>query len=224
MAQHVPTAAPAAPSPLVEATPRRRRQLSPFGRFARRVLTHPVAMAVKRPLKDALWVLRGRTLRNPPLPDRVGAILFVCKGNICRSPFAAHLAAQLLAGSGSQIRCASAGILTTQAERSPREACAAARTFGVHLEQHTPVRLTSSLVAQFDLIVVMEASQLKSLRRSYPDAAARIWLLPLLDDRIGYARYHIADPFGQPRTAFDHCYRRIDATVRNVVRLIASRA
>jgi protein-tyrosine phosphatase len=197
-----------------------RRQLSSVGRAIRFVLTNPLAMALKAPVKDALWTVRCRRLANPPPPASVRSMLFVCKGNICRSPFAALRAAQLAAESGAAIACLSAGIATTQAERSPREACDAAEAFGVRLGAHRPIQITPSVVSQADLIIVMEAAQLLALRLAYPDSAGRIWLLSLLDERRGYARYHIADPFGKPRAEFDACYRRIDGALRPLLRLL----
>jgi protein-tyrosine phosphatase len=196
-----------------------RSSLGLVDRLVRYALTNSVAMAVKEPIKDFVWTVRGRQLANPAPPSTVRSLLFVCKGNICRSPFAAKRVAQLLGEAGSSITCASAGIETTQAGRSPREACEAAQTFGVRLDTHTPVQLTVSLVSRFDLIVVMEAAQLWALRRSYPDAADRIWLLSLLDERSGYARYHIADPFGGPLAGFESCYQRIDDALRRLLHL-----
>jgi protein-tyrosine-phosphatase len=110
------------------------------------------------------------------------------------------------------IACASAGINTRQAARPPDEACEVAVQYGLSLTDHRPQRLTRELVDANDLIVVMEAGQLESIRRAYPDAVDRTVLLSLFDRyaKGGYARYHIADPYSQPRVAFEECYRRID--------------
>ena len=83
---------------------------------------------------------------------------------------------------------------------------------GLSLTDHRPQQLTRELVDANDLIVVMEAGQLESIRRAYPDAVDRMVLLSLFDRHAkgGYARYHIADPYAQPRVAFEECYRRID--------------
>jgi hypothetical protein len=61
--------------------------------------------------------------------------------------------------------------------------------------------------------VVFEVAHLMRLRHEYPAEAGRFVLLPLLPARrtpaFGYARYNIADPFGQPGVVFDACYARI---------------
>jgi protein-tyrosine-phosphatase len=176
------------------------------------VLTHPAAMRVKQPVRDLVWRVKGNGVENPAIGEGARSLLFVCLGNICRSPFAARACARVLAAHGvTDVTCESAGIRTTQAARSPQDACEAAARVGVSLDDHVPLQLTRELVEKFDVIVVMEAVQLESLRASYPEAANRIVLLPLFagDHRGGYARYNIADPFGQPAAAFDACYERI---------------
>jgi len=189
-----------------------------------RVLTHPLMMAAKGPLKDAWWSARGHGLSNPPIPSAVRSILFVCKGNICRSPFAAARAAHLFSEAGLQgVRCTSAGIIATQAAGPPLEACEAASAYGLELDAHQPVQVTPQLISAHDITIVMDADQMLALRQAYPDAAGRIFLLPLLEPGVsrGYARYNISDPFGQPLATFGRCYRRIDSALRSLLRLIA---
>lgn len=185
----------------------------PRGGAITAMLNHPVAMAIKGPIRDLVWILRGAVLRNPPLPARVESILFVCLGNICRSPFAAVLAAERLRRDGpAGIRCASAGIRTMQDARSPRAACDVAAAYGLSLADHRPQPLTRELMNAHDLIVVMEAAHLQELRATYPDASGKVVLLSLFDEQAaaGYDRYNIADPFLRPRAAFESCYHRIE--------------
>jgi protein-tyrosine-phosphatase len=118
---------------------------------------------------------------------------------------------KMLAAGDADVRCASAGIRTTQAARPPLHAREAARRSGLSLEAHLPIQVTRELLDDFDVIVVMEARQMESLRGAHPHAADRIVLLPLYDRDTydGYERYNIADPFGRPPAAFDACYERV---------------
>ena len=75
----------------------------PASRVLTAVLTHPLALALKRPARNVRWRIRGRGIANPPLPHRVSSVLFVCLGNICRSPFGALLATALEAETGGKI-------------------------------------------------------------------------------------------------------------------------
>ena len=185
-----------------------------------RVLTHPAVMAVKAPVKDLVWRARGRRIRNPETGRPVRSMLFLCKGNICRSPFAAFRAEQLLRSAGiDDVRCGSAGLDTTQAARPPREAYDAAARFGVSFGSHVPTQLTRDLLADYDLTFVMEAGQLAAVRRLYPEFADRVVLLPLVEPGTsGYARYNIADPFGHPPQAFHDCYLRLERVLKLSIR------
>ena len=189
-----------------------------FERAMTAVLTHPAAMQLKRRIRNARWSVKGRGVRNPAVRGPVRSILFVCLGNICRSPFAARIAEQQ-ASSGSTIRFASAGLRTTQAAASPREACAVAATYGISLVDHRPQQVSQELIHAHDMIVVMEAAQLQTLVAAYPEAVDRTFLLPLFDTRgpSGYGRYNIADPFSQPAAAYDECYQRITTAVRELL-------
>ena len=191
-------------------------------RLLHRALTHPVSMAAKVVIRDMWWAMPRPSLTNPQAPDHIRSILFVCKGNICRSPFGAARTQQVLKELGiSGVVCDSAGLDTTQAARPPREACAAARRFGVSFDDHRPQQVTSDTIAQYDVIVVMETAHLLVLRQRYPDLANRILLLPLLNGHAGgYARYNIADPYGQPLAVFQSCYNRMDEALGTLIRAV----
>lgn len=185
-------------------------------------LRHPLALTIKDGARNLLWAINPPQVKNPPIPTDVRSVLFVCLGNICRSPFAALTASRQLATRvDAKIRFESAGIKTTQGGRSPKEACDVAAEYGVSLVDHRPQMLTRSLVGMFDMVIVMESSQLQELRVLYPESAHRLFLLSLFetDRRSAYERFNIADPFSQPRAAFEVCYRRIDDAVS---RLLAS--
>jgi protein-tyrosine-phosphatase len=83
------------------------------------------------------------------------------------------------------------------------------------------MQVTADTIARYDLTVVMESVHLLALRRKYPDFANRLLLLPLLNgDAGGYARYNIADPYGQPLAVFQTCYSRMDEALRTLIRAV----
>ncbi len=178
----------------------------------RAALTHPVAMAVKGALRDLRWNLQGPRFHSQPLPDRVESVLFVCLGNICRSPFAERLARRRHA----PFQAASAGIKVSADGRSPELAGAAAARFGVSLSDHRPQPLSAALIGAHDLVVVMEPAQEAAVLSV---CRAPIALLPLFDESIsgGFERWNIADPFGRPLETYEHCYRHIDRAVSGLI-------
>ena len=50
---------------------------------------------IKGTTREFYWRIYGRAIQNPQMPDAPGSFLFICKGNICRSPFAEHLAKKI---------------------------------------------------------------------------------------------------------------------------------
>jgi protein-tyrosine-phosphatase len=75
-------------------------------------------------------------------------VLFVCAGNICRSPFAEGLARRLVAERGLDVEFASAGEIALDGDRCPPDAVAVAKEYGVDLSSHRARRLTKDETAK----------------------------------------------------------------------------
>lgn len=179
------------------------------------------AAALKRAVRDAWWTWKGRAITNPPLPVNPRSILFVCLGNICRSPFAEAIAARRAAElSEWPIRFASAGLCARE-KAAPADARAAAGVFGVSLDAHRPQPMTMELAAS-DMIVVMEPHQMEQLHADYPTVRGRVFLLALFDrEAAGLERFHIADPYACSPDVYEACYRRIDRAVSALLVAVA---
>lgn len=178
-------------------------------------------------LRDVVWTLHGARRPNPPWPTRVNSLLFVCHANVCRSPFAAHLAAHRLRRLGfTHVRCASTGFRITPLMAPPPDALLVAARYGVDLTSHRPELITEDLVRQHDAVLVMEPGQLALLQRRWPDQRQRCFLLSRFavpDKGTGaFARLHIEDPYGRGEAAFAASYARIARAVDGVVARIAT--
>ncbi len=182
----------------------------------RAILTSPPAMAVKEVVRNLVWTFRGRGLRNPPLPERPGSLMFVCFGNICRSAFAEYLGNVKLAGLGVRgTVCRSSGIRARDGKPSPEQAVQAAINWSIDLEPHAARRITREMMEAGDMVLVMEFWHLEVLASDYPDLKDRLFLLPLLESELGgrgtgYSRYNLADPYGGGPAVFEACFRRLD--------------
>jgi protein-tyrosine phosphatase len=175
---------------------------------------------VKGYARDWWWEVYGRTLKRSEPGHPVQSLLFICKGNICRSPFAEHIAEQTSTHDG--LRIASAGLHVTQAQGSPEEAIFAARKFGVNLSEHASQQVDEAMMDSFDMILAMEAKQYNALRSMFSAYREKIHLLPLFNIREnesfkGYRRYNIPDPYGKPLREFEACFERIQDCVQNLL-------
>jgi protein-tyrosine phosphatase len=80
-------------------------------------------------------------------------VLFVCAGNICRSPFAEGLARRLADELGLDVDFASAGTIAIDGAPASDDALAVAREHGVDLSGHRARRVSSLLTDEADLVL-----------------------------------------------------------------------
>ena len=181
--------------------------------------------ALKKKVRSAWWRGYGRTIRNPGIPSGAGSILYVCKGNIVRSPFAELLSNRLIAEGGEPpvpLKFSSAGLVTPDVKASPEEAVRAAARFDVSLREHRPSLVNYSLVESRDLIVAMDVWQMELLNRMFPEYAGKMVLLPLYDrerDRYDdcYWKYNIVDPYGKSVEHYLECYSRMSVVLKDFI-------
>ncbi len=152
------------------------------------------------------------------LPPR--SVLIVCRGNLCRSPYAAQrLRAALGLMSRNHLTVDSAGFLAP-GHRPPRNALAAAQQLGIDLSSHQSRPLHPDLIRQADLVLAMEPEQQRSICVVHHRTAATTMLLGDFDPEPVTTRA-IADPYGRQVGEFVECYRRIDRCIEVVARGLA---
>lgn len=124
-------------------------------------------------------------------------LLFVCMGNICRSPTAEGVMRQRLQEHGldRRVEVDSAGLESYHVGDAPdRRAQAAARRRGYDLSGLRARQVAPEDFARFDLILAADRSVLKELRRLCPDQyAGRLALC--LDHSRRFKGQEIPDPY-----------------------------
>jgi len=146
---------------------------------------------------------------------RAARILFVCKGNICRSPFAEHYARRVLP---RDVELSSSGTYPVPDRSSPAEAVEAARSFGVDLSRHRSHVLDERTAEAADLILAFDESNVARLRELFPAVAPRVFRLGALAPR---GSVDLADPYGGALGAYEASYAEIAASLDAVAELLA---
>jgi protein-tyrosine phosphatase len=153
-------------------------------------------------------------------------ILFVCMGNICRSPTAEGVMRRLVeqAGLADRIEIESAGTGGWHAGEPPdRRATFAARRRGIALDGAAR-QITADDFARFDLVIAMDRSNLRELLAIAPDeeAAEKIRLLREFDPAAS-GDLDVPDPYYGGDRGFENVLDLVEAACRGLLDEIAER-
>lgn len=149
--------------------------------------------------------------------DKITNILFVCTGNICRSPFAEGLFKRLAGEKNlSGVSAQSAGLFALSGNEATFPAQQVAVEHGVDLTGHRAQPVTPDLAAQSDLVLVMEKHHQNDFCAEFPGASQRVRLLRNFA-RYGSPERGIADPYGLNYDAYRFCFLDIEDAVLGLV-------
>lgn len=142
--------------------------------------------------------------------QHVRRLVFVCKGNICRSPYAVMRARQL------GLDAVSFGFDTIDDAVANADAIRNAARRQVDLGAHRSRKLRASELREGDLVLLFEPSHLSRFLEGMSEndrhtaTLVGLWAAP----RWPY----IADPYGKSDRYFQQCFTNIDSSIRAIAR------
>jgi protein-tyrosine-phosphatase len=124
-------------------------------------------------------------------------VLFVCTGNLCRSPMAEALSRARLARDEARQgwQVGSAGVWTTEGRPASGNAVREMDRREIDLHAHRSRTVTRELMAEADLVLAMTHRHVEALNAAFPAYAHKVHLL---SEMAGPA-YDIDDPYGGTR-------------------------
>lgn len=147
------------------------------------------------------------------------SVLFVCMGNICRSPTAEGVFRKLHQELAHQLELHidSAGTHAYHIGDPPDvRSQAAARARGVDISTHRGRQVTAEDVRAFDYVLAMDAANLKRLQALRPrDARAELRLL--LDYAPGVSNKEVPDPYYGGAGGFEEVLDLVEAGGRGLL-------
>ena len=167
---------------------------------------------------------RTGTLVPTPLAEPPYRIVFVCTGNICRSPMAEvitrSLAGATKLGDGMTMAkhldvCSAGTAPWHEGEPMHPLAAQALARGGYPPDEHEARQFTTSDIGHFDLIVTLDRRHRQTLRGLGVDPD-RLFMLRSFDPQAGAAA-DVPDPYYGDEIVFDQCRDMIAASCRGLV-------
>ena len=146
-------------------------------------------------------------------------VLFVCTGNVCRSPMAEGLLRRATGGSG-EFRALSAGLGAMNDQAPTPHSVQAMRELGTDISAHRSRALTAELVQQADYIFGMTHSHVDTIVLLYPQAADKTFLLREFDETLEEFEKDISDPIGGSYEVYQHCRQQIERGIASLLKFM----
>jgi protein-tyrosine-phosphatase len=108
-------------------------------------------------------------------------LLFVCTGNICRSPMAEYMFRDHIRGTHPDWQILSAGTFAGRGNPASRFAVKALKEIAIDMRAHRSQPLTDELVQRADMIVTMTEGHVAELLERYPYAKDKTFMLKSFD-------------------------------------------
>jgi protein-tyrosine phosphatase len=141
----------------------------------------------------------------------INKVLFVCIGNICRSPMAEGLFKQALQDKA----VCSAGISAMVGEPADPMSIQLMWEHGIDISEHRARSLAGWMISETDLIVTMDQDQKRFIEQRYPTSRGKVI-------RIGEAgKYDVQDPYRREPSAFRDSFNLIVRGIDDLVEHIA---
>jgi RpiB/LacA/LacB family sugar-phosphate isomerase len=146
-------------------------------------------------------------------------ILFVCTGNICRSPMAEGLFRQLVASRGP-FEVLSAGVGAVEGLPPSEHAVRALKEVGIDISQQRSRMLCPEVIERADFIFGMTHGHVDAVTLLYPQASEKTFLLREFDETLERFECDIPDPIGGSYEVYLNCRNQIEQGIAAMVKFI----
>jgi protein-tyrosine phosphatase len=136
-----------------------------------------------------------RAGEKPVLPSQAKNVVFICHGNIMRSPVAEAMLQRELEKHSSNVMVSSAGMHAINGRGADPRAQTVAPEFGVSVSGHQAQVVTQTLVDSSDLLVVMDIQNAAEFLLRYPQASKKLFMLRQFSEHNRGPGRDIPDPY-----------------------------
>lgn len=149
--------------------------------------------------------------------DKRPAVLFVCLGNICRSPLAEAAFRKAAEDAGLDAECDSAGTAAYHIGAAPdHRSIAVARQHAIDIGHYQGRQICADDFTRFTHIFALDQNNLEDIRNAAPPhSSAQIQLL--MDVVPGREGESVTDPYYGDETGFDETWRDVSCAAAALV-------
>jgi len=139
------------------------------------------------------------------------AVLFVCTGNLCRSPMAGALLRARLARDEARHdwQVGSAGVWAAEGRPASAYAIEEMARRGIDLRAHRSRSVTREMMAEADLVLAMTRHHTEALGAAFPEHARKVYLL---SEMVGQT-YDVYDPYGSTQMEYRYTAQELEQLI-----------
>ncbi len=159
--------------------------------------------------------MANRSLKN----NGKFGILFVCTGNICRSPMAAGVLKSLLPGEyANLVHVGSAGIGALPAFPASDHAISVCAEENIDITDHRSRQVSREILDRSQIVFSLSKNHYDFLRLHYPEYQENGFLLKRFDRKKRRpAGWSVADPIGEDKNFYKKVYREIKREIKRIL-------
>lgn len=145
-------------------------------------------------------------------------IMFICTGNVCRSPMAKYYFNKVIETKKLQDKYigTSCGIYSVKGEHATDNAIEAMKDYDVDMTSHKATRIQDSQIMSCDLIITLTIYHKNVVVKMYPELAEKVYTLKeYVNPKVEYK--DIDDPWGLDINTYKFCAKEITENIDKMI-------
>lgn len=151
------------------------------------------------------------------------SVIFVCLGNICRSPMAHGIFREKVKQAGLHIEIESAGTSSFHnGEPADSRAIATLKSKGIDILDLRSRLFISSDFEDYDYIITMDASNQNNVMKMAEETGSSNFPTMVMDFQFPDEHISVPDPYYGGATGFEDVYKMLDASLDELLKEISN--